>query len=336
VILDDAASLAGSIRATDIDFRSVTPSRTQTWKANLDTALVDRQWWAARAVGTLDYKKRIATKTAEEALDSNEWSAGVRLDGKLPIAHREVRPYLGYFREGEFKSAVEYLTAQMAVTVDGVELMRSARGRTTLHKNPLRYHYKAVGVDAVNIWRLFTGSKVQLDVTKAGLQFGWGWRHNIPAGVRFNGVIPDTTTYIDKGAQKAIDELFQNDPDVFVPGAEFVVIGESRRQRRIQTELNFEPRIVWGAKTWKFATELRWRTYPKVADSADNSMKYSGRVKLAFAMPLFGRLELVPAYERQIAAIRKADASLYTHSKIDLTLKVPFVLRRAAWGWLIR
>jgi hypothetical protein len=305
-------------------------------KTSADASFLDYQWWAMRAVGEIDYKRRLDSKTAQLAIDNNEWSAGARLDLKLPLFRRQVRPYVGYFWEGELKGPPEYVTAKITrPNGDGFTATRLATGASVFRKDPLHFQYTAAGIDFLNIWRLFPESRrFQTDVTKGALQLGWGRRHNIPVGSRINGVDQRAETFTDGGAQAVIDAYFTAQPADFTPGVDFVAIDEGRDHTRYQAELNLQPRLIVGDKTWKFGVEFRARHYPKVDDSKDDSVKNSLRIKLGITLPVTERLELVPAFERQLANIHRVGSGRYRHDKFEMTFKLPFVAR-AGWGWLV-
>lgn len=335
--LNESTNNAGSIKKTEIDFRSITPSRTTVWKANIDLSAVDTYRIALRGIGEIDYKRRTDAKN-QRALDNNQWLAGARFDLKIPAAKRELRAYVGYFREGEVDGPTEYLTATIARDGDdGFRMMRQAAGVTSFDRRPLLFQYAAVGMDLLNAWKTGSHRKVPVDITKVAIQFATGQRLNIPAGVEIGGVRQSTELFVTGGGQAVLDAYFAANQSTFSPDVVMTAIAERRDRERVQVDLNFEPRWTVGKKTWKLGVELRGRLYPKATEvnEVDNSVKQSLRSRVSLTMPIAPRLELVSAYEYQRAEIHRGGSGPYSHTKFEVTFRVPFVLR-AGWGWLAK
>ena len=132
---------------------------------------------------------------------------------------------------------------------------------------------------------------------------------------------------------------YARDPGSFDPNLMLEAINEDpRKQHRLQTEFNFKRDFTRWERKFKLDAESRWRFFPETADTADDSLRRYLRLKLNLSLPLLPRVELVPSFEYHRAKIQHAadGKETFTYSKIEANLKMPFVVRRAAWGWLAR
>jgi hypothetical protein len=322
------------LEGLDVEFAGVQPSTKWTRKADIDLALPDTRWLALRGVFNADLSRRFDYGEHEDQLayENNSFTAGVRLDLKLPILNREVRPYVGRFVDGEIQGPPEYKQAKYTETrTDGFSRVTDATRSTAFLREPRRFTYDAFGVDVIDVWKFFPATNHPWDITKATLQFARGHINKV-TNAQINGVPQSEATFADGGAQGVLDAFFDQHRTDFDPTVTFQSIEQSADHRRWQAELNFEPQLILGSKTWTFGTELRLRRFTHLVD--ENSLRYYWSAKFSFSMPLATRFELVPAIEFHQANINQTDSQPFRHTKIEANIKIPFVLR-AGRGWIL-
>jgi hypothetical protein len=324
--LTEPLDRVGTIKGTNIDFRSVTPSQTVAAKVDFDFAVLDLERWALRGITNVDFARKKTTANDEVSLDSNDWTGGVRLDYKIPAFKREIRLYGGYFWEGELKAPDTYLKASIEL---GGETITSA-GTTIFEKDPLQFRYGAVGIDFLNIWKPFSETRIPIDITKGSFQYATGKINNVPIGATIDGIEQDRSLFTGpNGIEAVLNAFFLANDQSLTRQVTYVAVDEDRAQQRYQLDFDFAPRFKLWSKEWKWLNELRSRHYPiEVA----NAVKYSFRWKTSLTMPIVRRLEVVPSYEYQFANVHTLPGS-YSQTTIQVNFKVPFVLK-AGWGWM--
>jgi hypothetical protein len=228
------------LEGLDVEFAGVQPSTKWTRKADIDLAIPDTRWMALRGIFNADLSRRFDYGEHEDQLayESNTFTAGVRFDLKLPVLNREVRPYVGRFVDGEIQGPPDYKLARYTETrADGFSRVTNATRTTTFLREPRRFTHTAVGIDVLDVWRLFPATDHPWDITRATLQFARGHINNV------------TNAFFDR-------HRYDFDPTVT-----FQSIEAPEDHRRWQAEIGFEPRLMFASRTWTFGTELRFRRF---------------------------------------------------------------------------
>lgn len=348
---DATLSDGNTLKALDVEFRSVKPARTHAWKTDVDWAIVDAKDAAVRAVMQLDFNRREDIKKISDVAISqltypnNSLLYGLRADVKRRPFGRELRTYVGRLFEREVQAPLEYLNASDKSEDTAVfTKSRTERRANAYEREPLKYHYWAVGTDYVNIksftFRGFPAWAV-VDISRASLQAASGELINVPIGAEINGFRADFGT---GGADAVLNAYYkqfiaEHPTEAFDTNAKLKArYDDPRRQQRLQAELNMERTFSIQSRDWKFGVELRYRYFPETSDSESDSLKRYWRTKASISLPVSPRIQVVPSIEWHRATIadpEEGKKGTFTYSKVELNLKMPFLVR-AGWGWLIR
>jgi hypothetical protein len=344
--LDTPPGQNGTLDTLDVDFRSVKPYRTITTKVDFDVALVDLPWMAFRAITTANFNRRTDIKKTGNQITypDNELTYGGRWDYKTLFKKREIRWYAGYFVERELEGPQEYLSAATVLSAEGDPFeTRQTHGIPILYtQDALRFQFGAAGVDFINPKKFLTDSWLPIDVTRGSIQYGWGRLHHVPTGVSIAGdIFPFKRTKADGNpetvdAETILGEFYSRNPREFRLTS-FSAQDTVRDQNRLQAELHFEAHPTMWSKEWKLGVEVRYREYwyPTAEDGIEDFLKDYWRTRLKLTVQVKPRFELVPMLEYHNAGVSRDGADRFSHTKFEVTLKVPFVVR-TGWGWLFR
>lgn len=346
---DPTLSDANTLKALDVEFRTVKPSETRTWKADIDLALVDHQYFAVRGITQVDYNRRIdfnAKFGDQQTYPNNSWLYGARVDWKRQLFSREMRTYAGAFVEREVEAPREYFSATQKFSADSDPFThaRSERRPTLYSRKPLEFDYRAVGIEYLNV-RKFTFKKFpawsSVDISRASLQYANGRLFKVPIGANVNGFEREfgnePPSAILNAYYSAILSTAEGVPATFDPGWEMKAIYDTpRRQKRFQGELNMERTFTVKKRDWKFGAELRYRYFPRTPDSENDSLKHYLRTRFNVTWPVLPRVLIVPSFEHHTAQVMVPTADeTFKYWKAELNVKMPFLIR-GGWGWLLK
>lgn len=345
---DAALNDANTLKQFDVEFRSVKPATTRTWKLDVDLAVADAQFAAVRVVSQVDFNRRVdinARTGNQHTYPNNNWLYGARADWKHPLFAREMRVYAGSFVEREVEAPREYFSATDKSEETPEFISSRVEKKATLYsRKALEFDYGAVGIEYLNV-KNFTLPRfpawMALDISRASLQVASGRLFNVPKGANINGFERD---FGDKGADAILNDYYK----AFVaatPGANYdtnlelkATYDSPRHQNRVQAELNTERTYSAHSRDWKFGSEVRYRYFPKTADSDADSLKNYLRIRINTSLPVFPRVQVVPSMEWHRATImnpKEGAKGTFKYWKIEANVKIPFLVR-AGWGWLFK
>lgn len=330
--LSDRLKSDGAPATIPTSFSGAEQSRTWSLKIDSDFAPLDVKRQSLRLLGRLDYSRRRDPSAVTMAAD--EFLIGARLDVWKVRLLRDLRPFIGYFLDGQTEEAVTTLVAsrQVPEARPGFALSERAPFTTRYTVLPSRYRYAAVGVDILNIKEQPFGDHFSLSLPRFSLIRAEGTALNVPTGVRVGGSPQDLNILLENGPAALLNGYFQANPDLADdPG--LVLETADPNQGRREAELQIEGQFTRDAgKAYKVAVGLRSRRYV-IENAPALNLKSTQKITVKVTVPLFWRVELVPGYEYERATIQSGGTAFSVH-RLDARFAFPLFARATRRGFV--
>jgi hypothetical protein len=121
--------------------------------------------------------------------------------------------------------------------------------------------------------------------------------------------------------------------DSFSKDVQFVIEHGELEQWRVQLDLDGQVKLKASSREYTGDLSVRWRRY-KAAGERQSEFQRTQEFKFeaSLGIPIWWRLKLTPAYTWERASIAASDTDVFKHTRLELRLSLPFVLRYGQAG----
>jgi hypothetical protein len=336
----------------DTDVKGAKSYTSRSFVMKVDSVALDYKRQALRGIFELEHARRSelgADDTEIVSYERDRLLFGPRVDLWKVRTLGDLRPYVGFFREGPLHPRINTLTASRSLgtitRADGstVKQTESAGFETGYRVDENMFTFVALGADAV-VSSLKVGvPHLEAALSRAKLEWARGESSRVPLDLRVDGdgdgplpgltlaeirsECPDSSASARTGdAGATLNAFFACHPDALAPTSRVELLTGEREQRRTQFELEGAVSVTAWGRAFKITLSNQLRNYKVVRrdgdlPSFDLAIDQTNRFKMQLSVPVMWRLEFAPSYEHQYARIKAGD--VFRVKRWDVKFKLP-------------